>query len=1252
MDQNQNTSQLPTAESSMLDSIFASVEGDTDSPYSQEIQRAIALARHLQRRANELQTPQERRQQSELDRMIQNPGDKVTMIQMTDQAFRAKTPNRAVDQLVHILDVQGIPRFFTPFDRALLKGFQSFGSYLPGVAVPLVKDKMQQETANVVLPAEPELLAEHLKARRSDNVRMNVNFLGEALIGEDDAQSRLKKYLQALQNDSIEVISIKISTIYSQISSLAYEHTRDVLCDRLELLFRASAKSTFTRDDGTTVPKFVYLDMEEYRDMRLTADVFQRTLSRPGLENVQAGIVLQAYIPDSYVTQQQLAEWARERVANGGAPITMRIVKGANMEMERFEASLHGWQQAPYTAKVETDANYRRMVNWGLQAENIVAVRLGIASHNLFEVAYGIVKASEANALGHVQFEMLEGMANHQRRALQELVADLLLYAPACRKEDFIYAIGYLVRRLDENTGPNNFLRHTFKLKVDSEDWEHLEQQFCDAFSQMDTLSQAPRRTQDRNEPPQAVNQPNNSWQEFINESDTDFTLPQNVVWAKQILEKWRVLHSENKIEIPLVVAGKSITETRKQRFCTDPSRPELKIASYSQANAADVGVAIACAKEDPAQWREMTFTQRSAVLRKVAQTLRERRGDLMGAAMADGGKTLPQSDPEVSEAVDFVEFYARSADYFAGLSGVQVQPRGVVVVVSPWNFPIAIPCGGIAAALAAGNTVILKPASDTVLVAYELCKCFWESGVSQQTLQLLPCSGATEGLQLASHPDVDTVILTGGTETALSMLSHRPEIRLLAETGGKNATIVTAMSDRDQAIKHVIHSAFGHAGQKCSATSLLILEGEVYEDEKFKATLCDAVRSMTVGSAWNLETTIGPLIRPPSRELETALKELEQGESWAVMPECEPDNRQLYSPAVKWGVSPDSFTHCTEFFGPVLAVMRADNLRHAIELVNHSGYGLTSGLESLDEREQEIWKDEIRAGNLYVNRGTTGAIVLRQPFGGMGKSAFGPGIKAGGPNYVAQLMKFQDRLAPVGLDDVDDAGHADDANEVKASVVSRDEKLLGLKRALAACTQDWATEELVSAFDLATRSFALQFKNEFGRQHDHMRLVGQDNFRRYLPVRELRIRIDENDSAFEILVRVTAARSVGCRVTLSFAPTLATDSVPARLLSWLDQATESWAADIEFVSESDLALSVAIEEGRARRLRYAHVDRVPGVVRQAANVYDCYVADEPVLSEGRIELLWYLEEQSISDNYHRYGNLGDRVDEERSPVA
>ena len=1242
MDQSEGTNgHTELGEFTELSSLLESVSLDPGSGHSKEIQLSIALARHLQRRANQLQTPQERRQQAELDRMIQSPSDKVTLIQMTDQAFRAKTPNRAVDQLVHILDAQGVPRFFTPFDRALLMGFQSFGSYLPGVAVPMVKEKMQQETANVVLPAEKELLAEHLQARRAAGVRMNVNFLGEALLGEADAQARLQKYLQAMQNPDIEVMSVKISTIYSQISSLAFEHTLDILCDRLELLYRASVKSSFARKDGSVVPKFVYLDMEEYRDMRLTSEAFQRTLSRPGLENLSAGIVLQAYIPDSFAVQKQLTRWAQQRVADGGAPITMRIVKGANMEMERFEASLHGWPQAPYRLKRQTDANYRRMVSWGVQPENIAASRLGIASHNLFEVAYGIVKAIELKALDKIQFEMLEGMANHQRRALQELVDDLLLYAPACRKEEFIHAIGYLVRRLDENTGPSNFLRHAFRLKVDSEDWERLEKQFCEAFDELDSLPESPRRTQDRNEPANASPASTSHWHDFVNESDTDFSLPQNVKWAQGIVDQWQTQHSGDATEVRLEVAGEKVSAKRAQRDCFDPSRSGIVVARYCQADAEDVEKAVACAKADPDGWRSKSIAQRRTILSEVAQKIRQQRGQLMGAALADGGKTLLQSDPEVSEAIDFVEFYAATAESFEQLSGVTVQGRGVVVVVSPWNFPIAIPCGGVAAALAAGNTVILKPASDTVLVAYELCKCFWDAGVSKKTLQLLPCSGATQGNQLAGHADVDTVILTGGTETAFSLLKSRFDMRLLAETGGKNATIVTSMADRDQAIKHVIYSAFGHAGQKCSATSLLILETEVYEDEKFKQTLCDAVQSMKVGSAWDLATKIGPLIRPPSGDLEVALKELEQGESWAVMPQCDPESEQLYSPGVKWGVQPRSFTHCTEFFGPVLAVMRAENLRHAIELVNHSGYGLTSGLESLDTREQEIWKDEIRAGNLYINRGTTGAVVLRQPFGGMGKSAFGPGIKAGGPNYVAQLMRFEDNFSPQGLQDPETAK--------QTKVI--DEQLVSLQKKLSNSSQDWATDEVLSRFDLAVRSFAYQFAIEFGGQHDHMRLVGQDNFRRYLPVRELRIRVDQSDSVFEILVRVAAARLVGCRVTLSFPPTLEVESVLARLLAWLDRATESWAADIEFVEETDLELAVAIEDGCARRVRYAAADRVPEVIRQSANLNDCYVADEPVLTEGRIELLWYLEEQSISDNYHRYGNLGARTNEQRADV-
>ena len=1213
-----------------LEQQLAGFVTDPSSPVPRTVQLAIALARHLQHRANELQTPSERRQQAELDRMMHHPQDKVTLTELTDQAFRSHSPVRAVDQLVHILDVQGIPRFFTPMDRALLRGFQSFGAFLPGVAVPLVKEKMQQETANVILPAEAELLGEHLQNRRAEGVRMNVNLLGEALLGEDDAQNRLRGYLQALQLPEIEVISVKISTIYSQISPLAREHTLAVLADRLELLYRASAKATFRRADGTEVPKFVYLDMEEYRDMLLTSEVFMRTLERPGLESASAGLVLQAYVPDSFRTQRQITEWAQQRVAQGGAPVTLRIVKGANMEMERFEAGLFGWPQAPYQEKLDTDANYRRMVQYGMRPEHISAVRLGIASHNLFEVAYALVLAVECQVLPHIQFEMLEGMANHQRRALFELVNNLLLYAPACKQEDFIHAIGYLVRRLDENTGPDNFLRHAFRLAVDSPDWKRLEQQFVDAFARIDQLSDAPRRTQDRRQPPS--DPPAGGPDRFLNEPDTDWSLPQNQDWAQEILAARKPRYGDAAPDVPLVVGGESRFEGRPLRECLDPSRPGKVVGRYAQGQAEDVESALTTANQPASAWRQASPQERRQRLQNVAAELRRQRGELLALAVADGGKTLAEADPEVSEAIDFVEFYSRSALDWYTLPGLQAQPRGIVVVVSPWNFPIAIPCGGIAAALAAGNHVILKPASDTVLIAARLCQCFWDAGIPQDVLQFLPCSGGQEGQQLVADERVDTVILTGGTATALAMLRHRPPMRLLAETGGKNATIVTAMADRDQAIKHVLHSAFGHAGQKCSATSLLILEAEVYDDPKFKQALCDAVSSLPVGSAWDVKHKMGPMIRPPSGELETALKELEPGESWAVMPRKHAKNPHIYSPAVKWGVQPGSFTHKTEFFGPVLGVMRAANLGEAIELANATGYGLTSGLESLDDREQTEWMQMLRAGNLYINRGTTGAIVLRQPFGGMGKSAFGPGIKAGGPNYVAPLMRFQP---------------AEECHDPGDPPANRHLRLLAEQ--LSSCPA--ITDDDRRRLRAAMSSFAYYQGGEFSQEHDAFRLIGQDNLRRYLVVREVRIRVHPDDDGFSILARVAAGSTAGCRLTISWDPQIDAASTARQVVDWLDTATDPWAAAIEFVEESDSALAQVVRERGTQRIRVAGPQRVSDEVRLAAAETNTYIADAEVLGQGRVELLWYVEEQSISRNYHRYGNLGRRSDEDRAPV-
>ena len=1209
-----------------LHELLDSFQPDESLNIPRNAQAAAYIAAHLQNRSAELQAPQEKKQQRELERMVQNPHDKATMIQMTDQSFRSARPPRAVDQMTHILDVQGVPRYFSRLDQTLLRGFQSFGGLLPGVAVPLVKNKMRAETANVILPAEEDVLNPHLAARREAGLRMNLNFLGEALLGEDEAQRRLESYLAALQNPEVESISVKVSTIFSQINSLAFEHTVSILCDRLELLFREASKMKFRYADGTEVGKFVYLDMEEYKDMAVTSEAFMRTLDRPGLEQARGGIALQAYIPDSYLTQLRINEWARRRVEAGGMPITVRIVKGANMESEAVEASARGWAQAPYKTKLATDANFRRMLHEAMLPENVAAVRIGIASHNLFELAYALVLAQKYDCLDKLQFEMLEGMANHMRRALFELSDNFVLYAPATKKDNFLNAIGYLVRRLDENTGPDNFLRHAFKLQPGDEEWQRLEQQFYDSFDAIDDTPYTPRRTQDRCEPVTEASIGDDD-EAFVNEPDTDFSLPANVDWAEGIIKTWKDRCGEHALEIPISIGDEEIAGDRDVRESTDPSRPGTVVARFRLANDEDIETAVSIAREDPAGWRAMSYEARSDVLARVANELRKARGDLMGAAMGEGGKIFPQSDPEVSEAIDFCEYYRRSAVELSHADHVDAQGRGVVAVISPWNFPIAIPCGGVAAALAAGNTVILKPASDTVMTAYLLCQCFWKAGVPRQALQFAPCDGRRTGSRLATHKDVDVVILTGGTDTALAMLEANPDMDLLAETGGKNATIVSSLSDRDLAISHVVQSAFGHTGQKCSATSLLILEEEVYEDEKYRRALCDAVKSIPVGSAWDLETTMGPLIRPPGKDLERGLKELEVGETWAVMPKKLDDNPNLYSPGVKWDVSPGSFTHMTELFGPVLGVMKAKDLDEAIDLVNQTGYGLTSGLESLDDREQEQWWDSIRAGNLYVNRVTTGAIVLRQPFGGMGKSAFGPGIKAGGPNYVAQLMSFRQSGPLRGERAIDNEWLADFDRHLAASVV--------------ASRVDAKERKAIST---AIRNFELAYDDEFADVHDDFRLIGQDNLRRYLPVDEVRIRVHEDDSAFEVFARVCAAMTVGSRITVSTPHDFESETVTA-----LENATETWGGRIEFVEESDKELAAIIADRHTDRVRFAARDRVPEVVQRAIGDTGVYIAAAPVLAIGRLELMWYVREQSISFDYHRYGTLGDRASEPRA---
>ncbi len=1198
-------------------------------PHDTIAEEAVALAETWQNRANELLTSEEKVIHAQMRRLLANPADKLVMAKMIDQSFRSANPDRVADQINHLLKEYGVPDFFTAKDKILMRLFLGIGRYFPHVSVPRVIDKMRDDSSRSIIPGEKAVLVSHLQQRKNEGVRMNINHLGEAVLGEQEALSRVEAYLEALAEPEVECISVKISTIYSQIQPLAFDHTTGILKDRLTRLYRAARDHDFVRRDGTQIPKIVNLDMEEYRDVAITLTVFMQTLDEREFDDYSAGIVLQSYLPESFDLQKHLTAWAGKRVKAGKSPIMLRIVKGANMEMEQVESAIRNWPLAPYDNKPDVDANYKRMVEFGMDPENIRAVNLGIASHNLFELAYAYQLAQQKKVTQYLTFEMLEGMADHVRRAIAETSGNMLLYAPVATKDHFINAIAYLIRRLDENTSEENFLRYASDLKTDSREWAFLKDRFLESYELRNKAKTTPNRTQDRLRDVFPEKMGTYYEPEFNNEPDTDFSLVANRHWAESIREKWKKGPSNDPVEIPLVIAGEKIFSDRKVRECFDPSQTNEKthtklcVARHALASASDAERAVHVAVQDPDAWREKTQRQRHRILSRVAMELRRARHDLIGAAVADTGKVLSEADAEVSEAIDFTEYYPHSVKAFKDLSHLQCRGKGVGVVISPWNFPIAIPCGGIVASLAAGNTVIFKPSSYAVMPAWQLCRCFWKAGVSKNVLQFVPLRGGTTGPKLTCHPDVDFIILTGGTDTGMDILKSRPDAFLVAETGGKNATIVTSMADRDQAIKDVLQSAFGNTGQKCSATSLLILEKEIYEDGRFKKQLIDAAGSFSVGSAWKFQNKTGALIIPPSGVLKRAMSRLEPGETWALKPENVHDNPHMWTPCIKWDVQSGSFTHLTEFFGPVLGVMCAQDLDHAIDFVNQTGFGLTSGLESLDKREQAHWKSRIKAGNLYINRGTTGAVVLRQPFGGMGKSALGAGIKAGGPNYVAQFMDFEETGFP------------------SFGAIKEDLPLLHLaqrwKQKLNAGHFREFQEDLRKTI-LAIKSYLYHGEQEFFQEKDYFHLRGQDNIVRYLPVGIVVVRLHEHDSLFEVLARIAAVRIAGCELMVSIPNDLENSIIS--FLKGREGAALLGGATVN--RQTDMALVKMIPD--IRRIRYAAADRIPGAVSGAAAETGFYISRSKVLMEGKIELLQYFQEQSISDNYHRYGNLGERA--------
>ena len=1159
-----------------------------------------------------------------------------------------------------------VPDFLPWYLRAAMRVGGQVAPALPNPVVPIARRVLREMVGHLIVDARPAKLGPAIERLRADGSRLNLNLLGEAVLGETAARRRLEGIHDLIRRPDVDYVSVKVSAIVASVSLWAFDDTVERVVERLLPLYLSAAAN------GT----FINLDMEEYRDLDLTIAVFTRLLEDPRLAGLEAGIVLQAYLPDALPALRELTAWARVRVAGGGARIKVRLVKGANLAMERVEAVMHGWALATYDSKLDTDANYLRCLDEALRLEATAAVRIGVAGHNLFDIAYAWLLAGERGVRADVDVEMLLGMAQAQIAAVQRTVerdgGQVLLYVPVVRPDELDVAIGYLVRRLEESASSENFLSAAFDLHHDPALWQRERARFeaSVARSSDPSLTLGPRR---RSQPPRvartsavdvdldetlpAIRRP--AAPETATQADAGLTqvvlgiaegANAGTLGDMNALAPTPFGFREDVVETAFYAPREKATDASAPGFSntadSDPALPETRawaaqvlarvpaseagirtILAARITSAANLDTVIARTREAGTAWGSRSAAERAAVLARAAAVLEARRGDLIEVAASETGKVFADADVEVSEAVDFARYYADSARELDAVSGAVFVPSTLTLVAPPWNFPLAIPAGGTLAALAAGSAVVVKPAPQARRCAAVLAEALWEAGVPRDALALVDIDEGDLGRELVSHHGIDRVILTGSWETAALFRSWRPDLPLLAETSGKNAMIITPTADLDLAARDLVRSAFGHAGQKCSAASLAILVGPVARSRRFARQLVDATHSLRIGMPEDPRSDVGPLIEPPTGKLEWALTTLDEGERWLVRPHAVDAERRLWAPGIRTGVEPGSRFHREEFFGPVLGIMRARSLEHAIELQNAVDFGLTAGLYTQNPADLQRWLQAVEAGNLYVNRGITGAIVRRQPFGGWKRSSVGAGTKAGGPNYLVGLGSWRASVSG--------------ARSASLHLRGLDSRLTGVIEA-AQASLDYEAFEWVRR---AALSDAISWDKEFGQVRDVSRLGVERNLFRYRPV-PVAVRAT-GDADWRAVLRVVLA-GVRARSRFSLSSPVRLPAPVRRVLSELDvdvrvETDGEWIERMSAGTTDSLTAVDGLSEPRPPRARLVGSRRAVESLRTAlaegtAGDPDLAVYAGEVTTAARLELLPFLREQSISITAHRFG--------------
>ncbi len=841
----------------------------------------------------------------------------------------------------------------------------------------------------------PEAI-KNIERLRKERYAFTMDLLGEAVISEVEAQSYLDRYLQMMIDltakakswqviDQIDKadgeaiprvqVSVKLSAFYSQFDPLDPVITTARVSEPVRTLLRKA------KELGCAV----HFDMEQYAYKTLTLQILKQVLTEPEFgDRTDVGITLQGYLRDSQQDLLELVEWAKQR----GKPVTIRLVKGAYWDQETIKAYQQGWDQPVFNEKSSTDYNYERLVE--ILLENHQYLYAAIGSHNVRSLAKAIaivktLKIPQRN----FEVQALYGMGDKFTKAIADMGIRVRIYCPF---GDLIPGMSYLIRRLLENTANSSFLR------MSTNDERPIDELLIKPTLETDLGKNR-----------------HIAFAGFSNASDTDYADSEKRSQSEQAFNL--VKGSLGKTYFPIVNGKELQTENFADSF--NPSNSAQVVGKIGLASIEQAELAMTAAKAAFPAWKKLTPTERGNILRKAADIMESRRSELNAWIVLEVGKPVREADGEVSEAIDFCRYYAKEIERLAqpvkrnvpGEDNTYIyQPRGVVLVISPWNFPLAIALGMSVGALAAGNTVILKPAEQASVIGAKIMEVLQAAGIPDGVFNYLSGKGSEVGSYLVKHPDVQVIAFTGSqqvgcqiyTDASILQPKQKHMKRVIAEMGGKNTMIIDESADLDQAVVAVMNSAFGYAGQKCSACSRVVVLATVYDI--FLERLIEATRSLTVGAADLPASKVGAVIDGKAQEnilsyIATARKENK------IALEMEVPNYGFYiSPTIVTDVKPDDIISQEEIFGPVLAVLKADSFDEALAIANNTNYALTGGVFSRTPSHIDKAYAEFEVGNLYINRGITGALVDRHPFGGFKLS--GVGSKAGGQDYLLQFLE------------------------------------------------------------------------------------------------------------------------------------------------------------------------------------------------------------------------------------------------------